>query len=235
MRRILAIVATLAIVSLIGAFFAIPALAHSSETSGDANVVYLDQPTLTRVAQTLGLTVDELTSQLQQGNTLKDIAAGQGVSDENVVATIIAPYQDELRLQVSYGYISQEQADSLLKEAQEHAQDLLTRDLSEQSRERDYTWDEMVNDCNEWMGDWSGSPDSQNRWGGMMGPGYMMGGWDSYGYQSFDPDNVPDTSRGFGGMMSDWGQSLSRGWNNMMGGLSGMMRGFGGSGGMMGW
>jgi hypothetical protein len=40
-------------VSLIVAFFGIPALAHNSETGGDTNVVSLDQPTLTRLAPSI--------------------------------------------------------------------------------------------------------------------------------------------------------------------------------------
>lgn len=231
MKRILAIGAILTIVSLIGTVFAVPALAHSSEVGGDISGVYLDQPTLTRVAQVLGLTPDKLASHLQDGETLAEIAGEQGVSEDAVVAAIIAPYRDELKLRVTYGYITQEQADQFLGEAEKHARTLLNQNLTNPDTYNE--WEEMEEYCENMMQGWGYGSSSWHGMGGMMGPSHMMGGFGSHGYQNYDPNYVPSASRGFGVMMSGWGHSFSRGWGNMMrglGGWGGMM-----SGGMMGW
>ncbi len=226
MKKIIAIGAILAIVSLIGPVFAVPALAQSSE-SGDISPVYLDQPTLTRVAQALGLSPAELTASLQAGKTLAQIAADQKVAQEKVVEAIISPYRDELQLRVKYGYLTQQQFDSLLAEAQQHAQTLLQQDLSNASGNGDYSWEDMQADCGQMMGGWSGS---QGSWGGMMGPNNMMAGWGGmmggWNYQgsSYQDEASRNSGPGLSGMMNNLGNNFNCGWNNMMGGgWGGMM------------
>ena len=208
MKRIRVIGLVVAVVGLLVVGLAGTALAHGPEggEAGTSSGKYLDQPTLTRVAQTLGLTQDELLFRLQGGETISEIASDQNIPEDQIVETIIVPYRDELQLQVKYGYISQEQADALLEQARDHARDLLDGDLSSPREYGSYSWEEMVDDCNEMMGNWGGS---QSGWGGMggsmMGGGMTGGSWDS-------------SQNGWGGMMS--------GWNNMMGGLGGMMGGW---------
>ena len=115
MKRFRVIGMVVAIVGLLVVSLAGTALAHNPDDgeTGTSSGVYLDQPTLTRVAQTLGLTQDELLTRLQGGETISAIAADQNVPEDEVVEAIIAPYRDELQLQVKYGYISQGQADAL--------------------------------------------------------------------------------------------------------------------------
>lgn len=238
----------LAILSLLVLTLAVPALAQNGGTppggvsQSPPSGIYLDQPTLIRVAQTLGLTADELVSRLQQGTTLNDIAVERGVSVEKVIEAIISPYQAQLQLQVSYGYLTQEQADTLLKQAREHARVLLTQDLSRQGGKGNDTWNDMVNDCNRFMGAWNGSQNGPvgmmgGGWGGMMGSGWggMMGyGWGgatdndgggTTGSRWSAPLNNPVSSffSGFSRTLSGWGNSFTRGFGGMMGSGGGMM------------
>jgi len=255
MRRFLIglVVAGLLVVGL-----AAPVLAHNPG-SGDAAVssgVYLDQPTLIRVAQALGLTQDELLTRLQGGETISDIAADQNVPEEEIVEAIISPYVDELRLQVKYGYITQEQADALIERARDHARSILEQDLSSSGEYDSYSWEEMEDACNEMMGGWEGS---QSGWGGMGGNlgggmmggqggmmgggmtgsgwnggqsgwgGMMGGGWNGGQGGGMTGGSSNGGQNSSGGLMSGWGDSISRGLGNIMRGFSG---GFGG--GMMG-
>ena len=86
---------------------------------------------------------------------------------------------------------------------------------------QDSEWEEMEEYCNSMMGgDWDMDD--------MMGDDRdgMMGGWYDY------PSGTQGTSGwNLDRMFSDWGNSLSRGWNSMMRGWGGGMMG----GGMMGW
>jgi hypothetical protein len=243
---------------------AAPALAHSGDSDNNAySGAYIDGPTLARVAEALGLTPEELNGNLQAGDTLAEIAQNQNVPEDNVIDAIVAPYADQIKLQVRYGYLTQERADTLLETAREHASSLLEQNLSSTGENADW-WQEMKDYCGSMMGNYGGStgyggmmgggmmgnygggysgmmgPGMMGGWygqgygsGGMMGPGSMMGGWDSYGYQGYNPSDTAPTSRGFGDMMDNWSRSFSRGWNNMMNGFGGMMRGFGGWGGGM--
>ncbi len=198
-------------------------LAHGPDDSTAAGYsgVYLDSPTLVRLAQTLGLTPEELSSHLQSGETLAEIAQEQNIPEDTVIAAIVAPYTEQLKLQMRYGYLTQEQADALLIEAQEHARTLVNQDLSSSGGSGDYS--EMQEDCNQMMGGWGYE---------SSGQGGMMDDWDSYGNQGYDLDDVPSASRDFGGIMGNWGRSFSQGWNNMMNSFGGWGGGMGG--GMMG-
>lgn len=206
MKRFLVVGLVVVIVSLLLAGLAGTVLAHSPDDGRTATSsgVYLDQPTLTRVARALGLTQDELLTRLQGGETISEVAADQNIPEEEVVEAIIAPYRDELQLQVKYSYITQERTGELLAEARDHARSILDEDLSRPTEYGSYSWEEMVEDCNEMMGGWGGS---QSGWGGMGG---HMGG----------------------GMMGGWGGMMGSGWNGRQNGWGGMMRGWGG--GMMG-
>lgn len=240
MKKMMMTCSILAILSLLVLILAVPALAQNGGTppggvsQSPSSGIYLDQPTLTRVAQTLGLTADELVSRLQQGATLNDIAVEQGVSDEKVIEAIIAPYQAQLQLQVSYGYLTQEQADTLLKQAQERARILLTQDLSIRGGKENYTWNNMVSDCNRFMGTWNGSQNGPvgmmgNGWGGMMGNGWGgatgNSGGGTTGSRWSAPLNNPFSSffSGFSRTLSGWGNSFTRGFGGMMGSGGGMM------------
>lgn len=74
--------------------------------------------TLERVAGTLGLTYDELTARLAQGETIAEIAQAQGVDTALVVTAILAPHSEILQVRVNYGYLSAEEAQAILDQAQ---------------------------------------------------------------------------------------------------------------------
>lgn len=222
MKKLL-VVGLILIVTILGVGFAAPILAHSpteGETAASSGT-YLDQPTLTRVAQALGLTQEELLVHLEEGDSISEIAAVQYVPEDEVVEAIIAPYRDELQLQVKYGYITQEQDDAFLEQARDHARDLLDEDLSSTGEYAIYSWEEMADDCNELMGNWEGSG---NGWGGMGG-GMMDGSWGGHMGGGMMGGFGNSVQSGWGGMMRGWGDSVSRGWNNMMDGFGGMMGG----------
>ncbi|HSB91342.1 MAG TPA: hypothetical protein VLD63_15105, partial [Anaerolineales bacterium] len=66
---------------------------------------------LQAVAGKLGLTVEELTSKLSDGQTLVDIAKGQGIAEDDVPALLKEARSDALQLAVSDGVLTQEQAE----------------------------------------------------------------------------------------------------------------------------
>jgi hypothetical protein len=72
--------------------------------------------TLERVAGTLGLTYEELTARLAQGETIAQMAQTQGVNSSLVVTTILAPQSEVLHVRVKYGYLSETWAQAVLEQ-----------------------------------------------------------------------------------------------------------------------
>ena len=234
MKRILIIGSMALVLGLLIVSYAIPALAHSSNNGGAdaASGVSLDRPTVTRLAQALNLTPDELISHLQDGETLSAIAGEQNVSEEAVVAAIVAPYSGVLELRVRYGYITQQQSDLLLKEAEGRARSLLEQDLSAAGRYggmEEYCAG-MMNGSGGMMGGWGGM---MSGWNGMMnGSDGMMNG-NRGGMTNGDGGR---SSRAYnGGGNGGWGNTMGRFWDNLTSWNWGGMAGGGmGGGGMMG-
>jgi hypothetical protein len=87
----------------------------------------------TTCAQTLtdllGLTPEELCDLRQQGYSLADIAAEQGISLEELVAVVIDSRMDDIQAAVDSGTITQEQADLILERMTDRVEYMLTRDL----------------------------------------------------------------------------------------------------------
>jgi hypothetical protein len=157
-----------------------------------------------QVADLLGTTPADLRDRLAAGTTLADIAAEQGVSLDQLVEAVIAPFNDRIDLMLKYGYITEDDAVTLREQAREQARNMVTSRYGDQSGWRDFM-DEMMDD---------------------YGHGGMMWGWGAP-----DADETPDTGftpgpgPGYGGMM---GGGYGGGYGGMMGG------GFGGGfGGMM--
>jgi hypothetical protein len=73
-----------------------------------------DQVTLQRVAATLGITYDQLVQRLQNGETIAAIATAQKVALSKVVDTIVAAQTDMVNVLVKYGYITQDQANTII-------------------------------------------------------------------------------------------------------------------------
>jgi hypothetical protein len=66
------------------------------------------------LAETLGLTSDELTAEVNSGKTITQIAEEQGVSRSDLVTALETAHQESLTQAVADGYLTQEQADNIL-------------------------------------------------------------------------------------------------------------------------
>ncbi len=69
-------------------------------------------------AKALGLSSEELRTQLQSGKTITEIAAAKKVDLKTVQAAVIAAYKTQLEAAVKAGKLTQAQADERLKAAQ---------------------------------------------------------------------------------------------------------------------
>ncbi|GEM_PF-3111318 len=67
---------------------------------------------LARIATFLGMTADEVRTQLASGKSLAQIATEKGKTAKDLVTTILAPWKEHLQIDVKYGYISQAEADA---------------------------------------------------------------------------------------------------------------------------
>ena len=75
------------------------------------------------ISEVLGLTPEEIKSQLQDGKTMADIAAAQGFTEEELKDAMLAAMTEQLQQKVAEGIITQEQADRILERMQERAED----------------------------------------------------------------------------------------------------------------
>lgn len=85
-------------------------------------------PGLETAAETLGLTVEELRTELREGQALADVAEAQGVSTDDLVAALVEEAKTRLAEAVADGRLTQEQAD-------ERAADLPARIAEKVERE----------------------------------------------------------------------------------------------------
>ena len=84
---------------------------------------------LSTVAESLGITEEELRSAIEGGQTLAEVAAEQGVAVETVVDAIVATQQERIAEEVAAGDLTQEQADELLADAEERITALVNGEL----------------------------------------------------------------------------------------------------------
>ncbi|MBI2958002.1 MAG: hypothetical protein HYY32_04080 [Chloroflexi bacterium] len=148
------------------------------------------QATAQRVAALFGVTAADLQAQLQSGKTLAAMATEKGVSQDNLVKTILGPMSEQMDLMVKYGYMTREQADSMAGRMKTWAQNLTTSKLT--ALDGAGFMGGMMGDM---MGNMMGDRNTPSKsgigqtpgagWGGMMQGGGMMGG-------------------GMGGMMGGW-------------------------------
>ena len=135
-----------------------------------------NQVTLTRVAGVLRLSADDLLAQLKDGKTVAQVAEAKGVTTDTVADTILAPEAEILTVRVKYGYLTQEQADSILAQAAQRVEQMLTVVHSGLTGERPAAGQGYGRGHGGMMGGSSS--------GGMMGGGSsggMMGGGSSGG------------------------------------------------------
>ena len=83
--------------------------------------------TIRQVANLLGMTPQEIVTQLREGKTLADIATSKGVGQDKLIDTILAPHADMLQLRVKYGNLTQAEADAALQRAREWVSTAITK------------------------------------------------------------------------------------------------------------
>ncbi len=116
----------LAALLVVGVIGATNAFAQSSTNTlfhgrgpGDGHGFGLGQPELEAAAKALSMTTDELSSALQSGKTLEQLATDKGVDLQTVQDAINAAHREEVRSRIQQGLtdgtISQEKADWLLE------------------------------------------------------------------------------------------------------------------------
>jgi hypothetical protein len=71
------------------------------------------------LAETLGLTVDELRAEFEAGNSLSDIAAAQGVDVQDLIDEMVAKATERLDEAVANDNLTREEADAKLAEITE--------------------------------------------------------------------------------------------------------------------
>lgn len=74
---------------------------------------------LDTIAETLGITSDELRAELEAGTPLGEIITAQGSTVEEVVAALVADMQTQLDEAVAEGQLTQEEADARLADLEE--------------------------------------------------------------------------------------------------------------------
>lgn len=79
------------------------------------------------VAELLGLTAEEIQAERQDGKSLAQIAANQGVSVDKLVETILAEKKDVLTALVADGKLTQAQADAMIARMQTQVQTAVER------------------------------------------------------------------------------------------------------------
>ena len=80
-----------------------------------------------QVAELLGLSGEELRTELQAGKSIADVAAEQGVALEDIENALIAQLSDKLAEKVANGDLTQEEADARLEEAKTRISEHLTQ------------------------------------------------------------------------------------------------------------
>ncbi len=170
-----------------------------------------NQVTLQRIAGALGITVDDLKTQLQNGQTVAQIAQANSVDLSTVVDAAVAPISDMLSVAVKYGYMTQETADArfaAVKTRVQQAFEIAHPNLNSNNATRTP----------------GNNGNGYGRGYGMMGGG-MMGGFQGRGLVPSTPGpDVPGFGPGMMGGSGSYGGMMGGGYGRgMMGG--GMMGG----------
>jgi len=79
------------------------------------------------VCQLLGMTAEEIQALRQQGQSLVQIAAAKGISQEKLVAAIMAAKTAEVQARVKAGTLTQEQATIMLQQMAQNTVRAVTR------------------------------------------------------------------------------------------------------------
>lgn len=83
------------------------------------------------VSQVLGLSAEEIRTQLADGRSLADIAADQGVEAQAVVDAIVASIQERIDAAVADGRLTEEEAAERNEDIAEHATEMVERSFDD--------------------------------------------------------------------------------------------------------
>jgi hypothetical protein len=116
---------------------------------------------LSTVAESLGISEDELRSALEDGRTIAEVAEEQGVEVQGVVDDIVAAQRERLDEAVAEGYLTQEDADEILSGAEERATAFVNGEMPNPEdmpdlRKLPHFRDQGPGD--EWRGPWGDGP-----------------------------------------------------------------------------
>lgn len=89
-----------------------------------------DSSLLAIAAEQLGMTQEDLLAELQDGSTIADLAAEQGVELQDIADAYIAQRAEDLAAAVEAGRITQEQADAMLEHMSEEMLECLEGDFA---------------------------------------------------------------------------------------------------------
>jgi len=82
--------------------------------------------TLETIASTLGISFEELTDRLSQGETIAQIAQDEGIATSALVDAILAPHSEHLELRLKDGYLSEAEAADLLERARASVEEAIS-------------------------------------------------------------------------------------------------------------
>lgn len=129
------------------------------------------------IATLLGMTVQDIQTQLQQGKSLVEIATTKGVSEDQLITAILEPMKQFMQQQVTAGSWTQAQLDARLKTAGQHVRQLVEA---------------------------GGSASNQNGYGYGCGMGGMMNGYGATAGGTYRGGMMGGFG---GSMMGSWGRS----------------------------
>jgi hypothetical protein len=181
LKRLL-VVSIVAVALLAGTVFVASAQTPRSDSWGcpgwgsstDGGYSYSASPMYGVLADTLGVTAEDLAAELEAGKSVADVAAEKGVSLDELVEAIEAPMDEMMQAMAGNGHMSQEQIDSMKE---------WRTSMHRQALEVKGGWTGMMDGgmmggFGGMMGGFGGMMGGQGAFGGMMsGQGGMMGGF----------------------------------------------------------
>jgi hypothetical protein len=96
---------------------------------------------LDEVASIIGITQDELRTQLRSGKTLAEIAKSKGISQDTLVGKLVAAAKTRLAAEVKAGRLTQARADEITKNLEARITEMVTRSLPMRMRGRHWNGD----------------------------------------------------------------------------------------------
>jgi hypothetical protein len=96
---------------------------------------------LDEVASIIGITQDELRTQLRSGKTLAEIAKSKGISQDTLVDKLVAAAKTRLAAEVKAGRLTQARADEITKNLEARITEMVTRSLPMRMRGRHWNGD----------------------------------------------------------------------------------------------